>query len=522
MKKLLTLIMSLGIVMSYSFCSFAWTHNEHNKNKTGATAYDVVKILDGDYEVTEMAEWDFHSHTYYHRSVGGKMQTVLRWWNGAVPPNDYGDCCFTVRSLPSGQYAYDAKILAAWWTDENGIPLGSYIPTVSTRVEFFPLEDGLFRPRIALGNYQAARIAVNRDNPNRWADGDYQLQGEAAPVTIHGVYVGVVDGALDPYTLTIENTIKGPDASLYSFFDVFTSSADGTVRANTTLAYNQATPAKDVDQVLTAGQSLVIVVDLGDGQYDLFNFEAPELCAQCIMGDDGNLDIGNGKGSIGDQVTVPVRIHNTPNQVYSFGFDLVFNPHVLELVKVEKGPLTQPFNFFEGVLVEPGRGRIGGFDQGGIAAGTDGDIAYVTFLIIGGQENCSYPLRPTALKDDIANWSASGGCVTIFPPCNGDVNGDGAVTPADAKLTFKCYLGTGECTRCMDANEDGEVTPADALCIFRKYLGIPSCLDPIPVATLDATTAADATITAGSTTDASATASTSGTLAHGTLPLWWF
>ena len=61
--------------------------------------------------------------------------------------------------------------------------------------------------------------------------------------------------------------------------------------------------------------------------------------------------------------------------------------------------------------------------------------------------------------------------------CNGDLNGDGAITPSDALAAFKCYLGSGDCTPCSDVNKDGSVTPADALCLFKKYLGTPSCLD---------------------------------------------
>ncbi|MFH0900893.1 MAG: trypsin-like peptidase domain-containing protein, partial [Pseudomonadota bacterium] len=60
---------------------------------------------------------------------------------------------------------------------------------------------------------------------------------------------------------------------------------------------------------------------------------------------------------------------------------------------------------------------------------------------------------------------------------DGDLNHDGVITPADALLAFKCYLGTGPCPADADVNDDGEVTPTDALCVFRRYLGQPSCLD---------------------------------------------
>ncbi|MEW6405127.1 MAG: dockerin type I domain-containing protein, partial [Chloroflexota bacterium] len=63
--------------------------------------------------------------------------------------------------------------------------------------------------------------------------------------------------------------------------------------------------------------------------------------------------------------------------------------------------------------------------------------------------------------------------------CTGDMNGDGTITPVDALLVFRCYLGMTACPACADVNRDGAVTPVDALCLFRKYLGQPSCLDTV-------------------------------------------
>jgi len=60
---------------------------------------------------------------------------------------------------------------------------------------------------------------------------------------------------------------------------------------------------------------------------------------------------------------------------------------------------------------------------------------------------------------------------------HGDLNNDGNITPADALIAFKCYLGLVECSDCADVNKDGSVTSGDALCLFKKYLGKPSCLD---------------------------------------------
>lgn len=68
---------------------------------------------------------------------------------------------------------------------------------------------------------------------------------------------------------------------------------------------------------------------------------------------------------------------------------------------------------------------------------------------------------------------------------DGDANRDGSLTPADALLAFRHFLGIASpplnvCrqTRVNVASpESTAVTPADALCIFRKFLGLSSCLD---------------------------------------------
>ena len=68
--------------------------------------------------------------------------------------------------------------------------------------------------------------------------------------------------------------------------------------------------------------------------------------------------------------------------------------------------------------------------------------------------------------------------------CDGDVNGDGEITPVDALCAFETYLEICPTSCdipcediCCDVTQDGDCTPADALEIFREYLGLPSCLD---------------------------------------------
>ena len=63
----------------------------------------------------------------------------------------------------------------------------------------------------------------------------------------------------------------------------------------------------------------------------------------------------------------------------------------------------------------------------------------------------------------------------------GDVSGDGRLTPNDAVLVFQHILTlivlTASQQAFADVNQDGRITSADALCIFQKFLMLPSCLD---------------------------------------------
>ena len=251
--------------------ALGWSHNEHLINNTGATAYDVVKILAGDYTITEMADWDFADTEFYHRSVDGEIQTVLRWSNGTVPDGDRGDVCFT--AVPLGG-APRAEIIGAWWTDQQGNPFGNYNPAITMQVDFADLNN----PVLEVGNLQAAEINVNAGNPNRWEDGDFTLTGIPAPLTNVAIQAAVVDGALGMEDLVVENTIFHEDPVVRdSYVDVFTELTIG----------GGDTVSADLGPFLGPvryGQSVVLVVDHGGGNYDLVNFDVPEPCSLLLLG----------------------------------------------------------------------------------------------------------------------------------------------------------------------------------------------------------------------------------------------
>jgi len=209
---------------------------------------------------------------------------------------------------------------------------------------------------------------------------------------------------------------------------------------------------------------------------------------QCDEGDYGTLDIGDVAGKLGSVVQIPIRIQGATIDVAGadiiegFGFDVVYDSSVLSyLVDYEVGSLGQSLDMFKVNDLGGGRIRVGGFDGSpdsySIIQNSSGNLVSLKFEIMSDQEDCQYPVTLEALVDDISQWSASGGCVKVAPPCNGDLNGDGNVTPVDALIAFRCYMNSGPCSVCCDVSGDGVVTAADALCIFRRYMTLSSCLD---------------------------------------------
>ncbi|MCL6583053.1 MAG: hypothetical protein K6U11_05370 [bacterium] len=205
----------------------------------------------------------------------------------------------------------------------------------------------------------------------------------------------------------------------------------------------------------------------------------PPQPPQCSEDDSGAVDIQGSKGRIGGVARIVVRIQNAPDKIAALGLRVKYDPAVFEYSGFEPGELTRSFDQFN-VNPDPdspGQLIIGGLSTASsLAQGTSGSLVELKFKVKGGQENLCYNFQVEKLKDDIARFSASGGCFCI-KTCNGDLNGDGQITPVDALTAFKCYLKLGPCPDCTDVTEDGEVTPADALCIFKKYLGFQSCLD---------------------------------------------
>lgn len=199
---------------------------------------------------------------------------------------------------------------------------------------------------------------------------------------------------------------------------------------------------------------------------------------ECVEDDSGSVDIGGAVGAMNQEVRIPVMVRFAPGAISSFGFDVTYDESIMHYSDYERGDQTASFTMFEVNPIDSGTVRVGGFTFGdAIPQGANGSLVWLKFIVSGGQEQNCYSLQMGGLEDDLVQFSSSGGCLCIKPACNGDLNGDGDITPSDALAAFKCYLGSGPCTECSDVNGDGSATPSDALCLFKKYLGQTSCLD---------------------------------------------
>ncbi len=193
------------------------------------------------------------------------------------------------------------------------------------------------------------------------------------------------------------------------------------------------------------------------------------------------VSVSDGSGMPGDTVPISVSLSEGAG-VLSFGFDLTFDPDVLEYQQpAERGGLVPGSYNFNSNLIGNSIVRVGGYSGDGETTLNPGSgvLAIINFKI---KEDVATEttteLVLSDISDDIASGTIDNGQIEVIDCVdNYDVNQDGSVTPGDALLTFQHYLGistiTDPCSLIRaDANDDGSVTPGDALIIFQAYLGL--------------------------------------------------
>ena len=116
------------------------------------------------------------------------------------------------------------------------------------------------------------------------------------------------------------------------------------------------------------------------------------------------MTINNQFGFRKDMVSFKVSINMAPNAVQSFGFDLHFDPEILEYSDYNRGEIMEEYDFMDCVQIKPGVLRCGGFDNGEhcILAGQTGVMVVLYFHKI----NCKNTLLSLKdLTDDLELWS---------------------------------------------------------------------------------------------------------------------
>ena len=202
-------------------------------------------------------------------------------------------------------------------------------------------------------------------------------------------------------------------------------------------------------------------------------------------------------GNPGGVVEMPVLL-SAKGDENALGFSLEFDPAILGTPQAQLGAdASNAQLLINDIVVATGRlGLAIALPAGQTFATGDREIVVVSFAVDSNTSADSTRIefgdQPVAREVVDANvnqlatvWMS--GLVTIrHCLSDGDVNGDGSLTPSDALCAFRIFLSGGnlpadcdvadfECEIvAADVNCDSSVTPGDALAIFRRFLdGLP-------------------------------------------------
>ena len=144
----------------------------------------------------------------------------------------------------------------------------------------------------------------------------------------------------------------------------------------------------------------------------------------CAEDNSGELDIEDAQGMMEQgitkpgtmeyEVTIPVRIQSAPNEISTFGFEVTYEPDVLEYSSFEPGDLVSFFEMFNVNSIDSDRIRVGGASTEAIPQGLSGNVVLLKFKVKeGATQGSCYLLKLENLADDIAQFSKTGGCICM-------------------------------------------------------------------------------------------------------------
>jgi len=125
------------------------------------------------------------------------------------------------------------------------------------------------------------------------------------------------------------------------------------------------------------------------------------------------LQMNSQTGQKGDSVSFTVFIHNAPDPVDAFGFEVSYDPTCMTFQSVKRGSLiSNGFSFFQANNIQLGRIRIGGLESGDnrIQKAATGSLVVIQFNVIGDN---SAAVKLQNLKDDLKTWTIQNGQMIV-------------------------------------------------------------------------------------------------------------
>jgi hypothetical protein len=119
-RELKSIAVVCGILLGTNTAALAqWDMQDHVSNHTGQVAYDLAKVLEGRWTITNAIHgFPFTTHNVIYWTWQGGTYTIIHWSGGQVPSPGEAYACF--NTLEPGC----PRILATLWTKDGGWIIG--------------------------------------------------------------------------------------------------------------------------------------------------------------------------------------------------------------------------------------------------------------------------------------------------------------------------------------------------------------------------------------------------------------
>jgi len=116
-------------------------------------------------------------------------------------------------------------------------------------------------------------------------------------------------------------------------------------------------------------------------QINLLVFLSVFVFAQLAIS--AELEINNQERDVGGRVTFAVIINDTPDDIDSVEFNVLYDNHILSFEGWETGSLVSDFVFFNAAVIKGREGiiKVAGFTNSHIASGLSGEIVRLEFAV---------------------------------------------------------------------------------------------------------------------------------------------